>query len=74
MAANKNNFLANDFSYNFDIQSNKSAPFAKNEDMAEMEQQLQEKMQEVFTDFEGKQDKLQKEYQEKLETILEDVT
>ena len=58
MAANKNNFLANDFSYNFDIQSNKSAPFAKNEDMAEMEQQLQEKMQEVFTDFEGKQDKL----------------
>lgn len=42
--------------------------------MEEIEQQLQEKIQEVFTDFEGKQDKLQKEYQDKLESILEDVT
>lgn len=58
MAVNKNNFLANDFSYNFDIQSNRSAPFAKEENMEEIEQQLQEKIQEVFTDFEGKQDKI----------------
>jgi len=45
MAASKPNFLQNDLhSYNFDIQSNKSAPFMKDEDMAEYEQQLHEKI------------------------------
>jgi hypothetical protein len=69
MGAQKSNiFQANhDFSYNFDIQSNKSAPFAKEENMEEIERQLQDKIQEVYTNFEGKQDKLQKTYQDKLE-------
>ena len=41
MAVQKTNiFQANDISYNFDIQSNKSAPFAKEEDMEEIERQL----------------------------------
>ena len=42
--------------------------------MEEIERQLQDKIQEVYTNFEGKQDKLQKTYQDKLEQILEDVT
>ena len=42
--------------------------------MEEIERQLQDKIQEVYTNFEEKQDKLQKTYQDKLEQILEDVT
>ena len=42
--------------------------------MEELEIQLQDKIQKVWTEIEVKQEKLQKQYQDKLESILESVT
>ena len=56
-----------DNSYNFDINSNKSPNFLNDEDRNKFEEIYQDKVQEVWTKIELKQETLQKEYQGTLE-------
>ena len=65
---------ANNVSVNFDIQSKSSAYFLNDDELQEFEEKFQQRIQEVWTTIEQKQDTLQKDYQTKLEQIYEDVT
>ena len=60
--------------FNFDIQSRSSTYVFDENKMQKFEEDIQQKIQEIWQQIEAKQEQLQAQYQEELETIIEEVT
>lgn len=59
--------------FNFDIHSKSSAYFINEEDMQEYEEKVQAKIQQIWTQIEQKTEKLQKDYQNQRDAIIDEV-